>query len=296
MHILEPIKHSFLKVESCLIKAEGGKTTCFMQWRNCSFPLLSILSLYPFMHDLKKERKKRPMSHIKLKSGVRWNNNQALECSLAEVFLQNQRKQHNSNVSVTLAWRSDTGIMCLIRLQRYHFRLQVIHYLSKPSAKMPAHIVTKLHVLMPGAFNAPYEEINQLKNKSMKRELEHKNAPIQKASSRLKHCKSIKYPVWGISDSDYRNASCSVVCPLFIILDTIAMAKLSLYHKIMFLVSAIKVTPKVLQWLQSCLEDHVLRLEIDGGFSRIICTELDCTWHKDEHLWSENPTSLKWHQ
>lgn len=149
---------------------------------------------------------------------------------------------------------------------------------------MPAYIVTKLHVLMPGAFNAPYEEINQLKNKSMKRELEHKTALIQKASSRLKHCKSVTYPVWDTLDSGYRKASCSVICPLFIILDPIATAKLSLYHKIMFLKSAIEVTPKVVQWLQSCLEDHVLRLEIDGVFFGIICTELDCTWHRDEHL------------
>lgn len=111
----------------------------------------------------------------------------------------------------------------------------------------------------------------------MKRELEHKNAPTREASSRLKLCKSIIHPVWDISDSDYRNASYSLICPLCIISDPIAMAKLSLCHKIMFLISAIKVTPKVMQWLQSCLEDHVLHLEIDGVFSIIICTKLDCT-------------------
>lgn len=40
-------------------KAEGHKPTCFMRWGNCSFPLLPILSLYPSVHNLKHERKKR---------------------------------------------------------------------------------------------------------------------------------------------------------------------------------------------------------------------------------------------
>jgi len=60
---------------------------------------------------------------------------------------------------------------------------------------MPAHITAELHILMPEAFKVPYEEVNPLKNKSMKRGLEHKNVPMQKAASRLKHCKSIVYPV-----------------------------------------------------------------------------------------------------
>lgn len=93
----------FLRVESCLIKAEGGKPTCFMQWGNCSFPLLSVLSLYLSMHDLKKERKKMPVCLIKMKCGMRWNNNQALKCILAEAFLQ---KQHYVGSNVAAIFRS----------------------------------------------------------------------------------------------------------------------------------------------------------------------------------------------
>lgn len=144
---------------------------------------------------------------------------------------------------------------------------------------MPARIVTELHVLMPHM-----RKWISSKSKSIKRELEHKNAPIQKASSRLKHCKSIIYSVWDLWDSDYGIVSCSVIYPLFIISGPIAMAKLSLYDKIMFLTSAIKVTPEVVQWLHCCLEDHVPHLEIDGHFSIMVCTEPDCTQHKDEHL------------
>lgn len=174
--------------------------------------------------------------------------------------------------------------MCLIRLKRYHFRLKVIHYLSKPSAKMPAHIVTKLHVLMPGAFNAPYKEIiisktNPWKENWSTKMLQHKRPQVGSnfVNPLYTQCETSQ-------NRDYRNASYSLIYPLCIISDPIAMAKLNLYHKIMFLISAIKVTPKVMQWLQSCLEDHVLHLEIDGVFSKIICTKLDCTLRRDEHL------------
>lgn len=34
--------------------------------------------------------------------------------------------------------------------------------------------------------------------------------------------------------------------------------------------SVINVTTKVVQWIQCCLEDHVLHLEIDGFLSRIV--------------------------
>lgn len=42
------------------------------------------------------------------------------------------------------------------------------------------------------------------------------------------------------------------------------------YFKKMFPLSVINETPKVLQWIQCCLKDHVLRLKIDGFLSKII--------------------------
>lgn len=104
----------------------------------------------------------------------------------------------------------------------------------------------------------------------MERELEHKNAPRQKASSRLKHSKFIIHRVWDISGSDYKNDSCNVICVLFIILDQITIAKLMFLFKNPVSFICNQCNPKSCVMDISCLEDHILHLEIDWFLSRII--------------------------
>lgn len=151
--MLEPIKH-YAQNRTCLrLKWVNQLVSCSMV--NCSFTVLcSVFSLYPSMHDPKKQRQKKAYVSHKTETWLEVKNKGALEHSLAKVFLQ---KKHyiRRNILVTLPWKSDTRIRCLIRLKRYQFRLQAIRCLRKPSAKMPACIITELHVLMPGAFKTP---------------------------------------------------------------------------------------------------------------------------------------------